>query len=441
MPSLTLRAYSALWWLLLPVALLRLWWRGRKEAGYRQHIGERFGVGRDFPSPVIWVHAVSVGETRAAEPLIRALLRQYPLHQILLTHMTPTGRATGAALFGKEPRVLQSYLPYDTLSMTRRVIRAVRPALCILMETEVWPALIHSCHQEGVPVALINARLSDKSLRRAQRFAGLFTEAANKISLFAAQTPADAERLRQMGAGNVVVTGSLKFDIAPPEPMLELGAQWRRQFGQRPVLLCASTREGEEALLLDAYMRAILPQGTLLVLVPRHPQRFAEVEQLLEQRGLDYLRRSQLGQEALSPHVHILLGDSLGEMFAFYAACDMAFIGGSLLPLGGQNLIEALSCGKPVFVGPHTFNFAQITEDAVASGVAVRVPDADALFGQWLEWLIDTRRLREVSASAAQFTQSHRGATEQTVRLLSELLNQLHLHRDRGSANRGSANV
>ena len=431
MSSLTLRAYSALWWLLLPAVLVRLWWRGRKEAGYRRYIAERFGFCRKFSCPLIWIHAVSVGETRAAEPLIRALLKQYPQYQILLTHMTPTGRATGAELFGKDPRVLQSYLPYDTLGMTRRFVQAARPSLCMLMETEVWPALIHSCHQEGIPVALINARLSEKSLRRAQLFASLFTNAAKKITLYAAQTQADAERLHQMGAGPVSVTGSLKFDIVPTEGMIELGAQWRRQFGQRPVLLCASTREGEEALLLDAYMRATLPQETLLIIVPRHPQRFEEVARLLEQRGLDYLRRTQLGQGALSPHVHIVLGDSLGEMFAFYAASDMAFIGGSLLPLGGQNLIEALSCGKPVFIGPHTFNFAQISDDAVQSGVAVRVSDANELFSQWLEWLLDVHKLQKVSASATAFTQAHRGATEKTVRLISEQLNQLRFNPER----------
>ena len=431
MPSLILQIYSALWWLLLPFVLVRLWWRGRREAGYRRHIPERFGFCPRLTSPVIWVHAVSVGETRAAEPLILALLRQYPSHQILLTHMTPTGRATGATLFGKEPRVLQSYLPYDTLSMTGRFVRAARPSLCVLMETEVWPALIHSCYQESVPVALVNARLSEKSLRRAQHFPGLFLDAAKKISLFGAQTEADASRLRQMGAGQVAVTGSLKFDIAPPEPMLALGAQWRAQFGQRPVLLCASTREGEEVLLLDAYMHATLPQETLLIIVPRHPQRFTEVAQLLEQRGLDYLCRSQLGQGPLSPHVHILLGDSLGEMFAYYAACDMAFIGGSLLPLGGQNLIEALSCGKPVFVGPHTFNFSQISNDAIQSNVAVRVQDGDELFRQWLDWLLDVRKLQKVSANAATFVHAHRGATEKTVRLISELINQLRINADR----------
>ncbi len=329
---------------------------------------------------------------------------------------------------------MQSYLPYDTLSMTRRFIRAIHPSLCILMETEVWPALIHNCHQQAVPVALVNARLSEKSLRSAQRLSTLFTDTAKKIRLFAAQTQADAERLRQISGAPVAVTGSLKFDIAPPVAMLALGAQWRRQFGPRPVLLCASTREGEETLLLDAYMRATLPQETLLIIVPRHPQRFSAVAQLLEQRGLHYLRRSQLGQDALSPHVHTLLGDSLGEMFAFHAACDMAFIGGSLLPHGGQNLIEALACGKPVFVGPHTYNFAQITQDAVTAGVAVRVTDADALFDQWLEWLIDTRRLQQASADAAEFTKAHHGATEKTVRLLSEVLNQLQVNPERLSS-------
>lgn len=424
MPSLTLRAYSALWWLILPGALLRLWWRGRKEAGYRQHIAERFGLHRGFPSQLLWVHAVSVGETRAAEPLIRELLRQYPSHAILLTHMTPTGRATGAALFGKEPRVVQAYLPYDTLSLTRRFVRAAKPSVCLLMETEVWPSLITSCVQEGVPVALINARLSEKSLRRAQRIASLVREAVSKISLYAAQTEADAARLRQLGAANVSVTGSLKFDIAPPEQMLALGAQWRAQIGQRPVLLCASTREGEEILLLDAYMRATLPQESLLVIVPRHPQRFTEVAQLLEQRGLDYLCRSQLGKLPLSQHTHILLGDSLGEMFAYCAASDIAFIGGSLLPLGGQNPIEALSCGKPVMVGPHTFNFAQITEDALQAGVAVRVNNADELFGKVWDRFIDMRKLRSISAEAVQFTQRHRGATDTTLRRISTLISE-----------------
>ena len=419
MPPLKLSLYSALWWLLLPAALVRLWWRGRKEAGYRAHIAERFGCIPDQPSPLLWVHAVSVGETRAAEPLIRALLQHYPSHQILLTHMTPTGRAAGAALFGREPRVVQSYLPYDTLTMTRRFIARARPQLGILMETEVWPALIDACHQAGVPVALVNARLSERSLRRARRFEGLLGDAARKIALIAAQTEADEQRLRQLGAKHVAVTGSLKFDITPPETMLVLGAQWRAQFGQRLVLLCASTREGEEALLLDAYMRATLPPELLLVIVPRHPQRFDEVARLLEQRGLRYARRSQLGDAPLARETHVLLGDSMGEMFAYYAACDIAFIGGSLLPLGGQNLIEALSCGKPVLIGPHTFNFAQITEDAISAGAARRVANAAKMIAEASALLQDDATRSRLSSVAIALTVEARGATRKTVDLLA----------------------
>ena len=422
MPSLKLSLYSALWWLLLPVALVRLWWRGRKEAGYRAHIAERFGFMPDVPSPLLWVHAVSVGETRAAEPLIRALLQRYPSHHILLTHMTPTGRATGATLFGNEPRVQQSYLPYDTLTMTRRFIARTRPQLGVLMETEVWPALIDACHQAGVPLALVNARLSERSLRRAKRFEGLLGDAVKNIELIAAQTDADAKRLGQLGAQSVCVTGNLKFDITPPELMLSLGAQWRKQIGQRLVLLCASTREGEEALLLDAYMRSTLPRQFLLMIVPRHPQRFSEVAQMLEQRDLHYVRRSQLGDAALSAETHVLLGDSMGEMFAYYAACDIAFIGGSLLPLGGQNLIEALSCGKPVLVGSHTFNFAQITEDAVSAGVAQRVTGAAQVISDASALLQDPDKLQRLSSRAVAMTVDARGATYKTLDLLVPLI-------------------
>jgi len=270
-------------------------------------------------------------------------------------------------------------------------------------------------------VTLVNARLSERSLRRARRFEGLLGDAVKNMTLIAAQTDADAKRLRQLGADKISVTGSLKFDITPPEPMLALGAQWRAQIGQRLVLLCASTREGEEALLLDAYMRSTLPREFLLMLVPRHPQRFGEVAQMLEQRDLRYVRRSQLGDTALPAETHVLLGDSMGEMFAYYAACDVAFIGGSLLPLGGQNLIEALSCGKPVLVGQHTFNFAQITEDAVHAGVARRVADAEQVINEANILLQDPDQLKRLSSLAIAMTADARGATHKTLDLLVPL--------------------
>ena len=423
MTPLSLRAYSALWWLVLPLVLLRLWWRGRKEAGYRQHISERLGFYSNLPSAsFIWVHAVSVGETRAAEPLIHALLQKYPQHHVLLTHMTPTGRATGANLFRHQARVIQAYIPYDTLGLTRRFISTFNLQICLLMETEVWPSLIESCHKAGIPIALINARLSERSLRRALWFDGLLGDALHKINSVIAQTQADADRLQSLGVQSISVAGSLKFDITPPETMLALGKEWRAQMGDRAVFLCASTREGEETLLLDAYMSTTLDPRVLVMIVPRHPQRFDDVERLLDARGLRWQRRSQWGTEGISANTQVVLGDSMGEMFAYYAACDVAFIGGSLLPLGGQNLIEALSCGKPVLVGPHTFNFAQVTADAIAAGAGIRVTDAHHLFLQAVELLSQKQRYQALSQVAKDFCLQHQGATEKTLKLLSHHL-------------------
>jgi 3-deoxy-D-manno-octulosonic-acid transferase len=419
--------YSLMWWIALPLVLGRLWWRGRKEPGYRQHLGERLGFyGRKRDArPTIMVHAVSVGETRAAEPLVEALLQAWPGCRILLTHMTPTGRATGKALFGKHgERVIQSFLPYDTRFMVGRFLRHFKPRVCILMETEVWPNLIATCAAHHVPVALVNARLSERSLRRGKRFGGLMMEAARGITLAAAQTEADASRIASLGAPRVAVTGSIKFDVVPPEAALRTGAMLRARFAGRPVLLCASTREGEEALILDAY-RALAdkPPGMLLLLVPRHPQRFDEVARMVEERGLSLARRSSLpegGSRGVDSEV--LLGDSMGEMFAYFAACDCAFIGGSLLPLGGQNLIEACAVGKPVLVGEHTFNFLQATEEAVEAGAALRVPDAAALMSAAARLLRDDAGRTDMGKQALAFAGRHRGATSRTVELLRQLI-------------------
>ncbi|RZA30538.1 MAG: 3-deoxy-D-manno-octulosonic acid transferase [Lysobacteraceae bacterium] len=416
--------YSLAWWLALPLVLGRLWWRGRKEPGYRAHWAERLGFPDAVPSqgPTLWVHAVSVGETRAAEPLVEALLKEYPDARILLTHMTPTGRATGLALFGHHgARVVQSYLPYDTGFMVGRFLRAYGPRVCILMETEVWPNLIAGCARAGVPVALVNARLSERSLRRGQKMGALMTDAARAITLVAAQTDADAARVRSLGAPRVEVTGSIKFDVVPPPAALEKGAWLRARIGARPVFLCASTREGEEALVLDAWLRAAgKPAGTLLAIVPRHPQRFDEVEKLATARGLSVVRRSRI-EEGIG-QADVLLGDSMGEMFAYFAACDCSFIGGSLLPLGGQNLIEACALGKPVLVGEHTFNFAQATDEAVLDGAALRVPDADALVAAALRLLEDEAARVGMGAHALAFAGRHRGATLRTVELLRQLI-------------------
>ena len=351
--------YSILWWLILPLALFRLYWRGRKEPGYRHHIAERLGFFPHAPAAVrrIWVHAVSVGETRAAEPLVRALMARFPASDILLTHMTPAGRATGEELFRTEKqtgRLIQAYLPYDTNTMMRRIIEHYRPCMCILLETEIWPNLIRQCVRHHVPLALVNARLSERSLKKGMKLRSIMQEAARGFSIVAAQTQTDAGRLAQFGSTRIVVTGSVKFDITPPASALEKGRCLRQSIGNRPVLMCASTRDGEETQILDALDE--LADDTLLLLVPRHPQRFDDVARMIENRGITMTRRSTLGdmpERPVSQDVRILLGDSMGEMFMYYAACDLAFIGGSLEKLGGQNLIEACAVGKPVLVGPH----------------------------------------------------------------------------------------
>lgn len=418
--------YSALWWAALPAVLGRLWWRGRKEPGYRAHWGERLALNGPAPAerPTIMVHAVSVGETRAAEPVVDALLAAYPDCRVLLTHMTPTGRATGKSLFAHHgERVVQSYLPYDTGSMTRRFLRRHRPRACILMETEVWPNLIHACTRMDIPVVLANARLSEKSLKRGRKAGAVMLEAARGFTLVAAQTELDAERIRSLGAPNVVVTGSVKFDVTPPPAALEKGDWLRSRIRsggpERPVFLCASTREGEEALILDAWQRAPgKPAGALLAIVPRHPQRFDEVASLVSARGFTLARRSQLDLDHGVDGADVLLGDSMGEMFAYYAACDCAYIGGSLLPLGGQNLIEACALGKPVLVGEHTFNFLDATNEAVGDGAALRVPDADALVAAALCLLVDSAARVAMGEKALAFARRHRGATLRTVELV-----------------------
>lgn len=418
--------YSGLWWLALPAVLGRLWWRGRKEPGYREHWGERLALDGPAPSerPTIMVHAVSVGETRAAEPVVDALLAAYPDCRILLTHMTPTGRATGKSLFAHHgERVVQAYLPYDTGLMTRRFLRRHRPRACILMETEVWPNLIHACSRLDVPVVLANARLSEKSLKRGRKAGAVMLEAARGFTLVAAQTELDAGRIRSLGAPNVVVTGSVKFDVTPPPAALEKGDWLRgriRSGGpERPVFLCASTREGEETLILDAWQRATdKPPGALLMIVPRHPQRFDEVASLVSARGFTLARRSQLDLDHGVDGADVLLGDSMGEMFAYYAACDCAYIGGSLLPLGGQNLIEACALGKPVLVGEHTFNFLDATIEAVGDGAALRVPDADALVAAAARLLRDGAARVGMGEKALAFARRHRGATLRTVELV-----------------------
>lgn len=425
--------YTFMLWLLLPYVFLRLIWRARKQPEYLQHIGERFGF---YPihsnKPVIWLHAVSVGETRATQSLVNRLRSSYPHHQILLTHTTPTGRVASEQLYGDS--VLRVYLPYDYPFAVNNFLRHFHPQLGILMETEIWFNLIHACHQQRVPLLLLNARMSEKSRRGYARFARLTRNALGELTSIAAQTTDDAARLTNLGAKNVLVIGNLKFDIDPPSSMLELGRHMREQFGTtRKIFLAASTREGEEALLVDALQNIRIP-GLLLVIVPRHPQRFNVVADLLEQRGIPFLRRSNIVQagrsgegnadyqQAVPSEVQVVLGDSMGEMFAYYVAADLAFIGGSLLPFGGQNLIEACAVGTPVLVGPQMYNFAEATRLAISAGAAIQVSDVAGLVVESQRIFLNPVTRNDMRQQCFKFVESNRGATEKSLQLVKQQL-------------------
>ncbi len=405
--------YNLLIWLLLPYTLIHLLWRGRRQRGYLQHVAERFGFyTQHVTCPVIWLHAVSVGETRAAKPLVEALLAAYPHTHILLTHTTPTGRETSESLFGE--RVWRVYLPYDFPFAVRRFIRHFQPQLGLLMETEIWPNLIAISHQHNIPVMLINARLSVRSTRRYARLGRLIPDTLAQLTHIAAQTEEDAVRLRQLGGQAVSVMGNLKFDNAPPAELIALGQQWREQIGARLVWVAASTRAGEESLILDAWHA--LSDKPLLVIVPRHPQRFDEVAALLQQRQLCYQRRSSNASVAVDTQVW--LADSMGELFAYYALADIAYIGGSLLPLGGQNPIEAAAVGCPVIFGPSMWNFAEVARTAVASGAALQVSDVSALT-QAVAKLLANAPLRQAMRTAAlTYSATHQGATARLMQLI-----------------------
>ncbi len=403
--------YSAVGLAALPLLPFRLWWRGRNEQGYREHVGERFGRYDTSPIPhsVLWVHAVSVGETRAAIPLIQRLRAAFPQTQILLTHMTATGRETGRALFGDT--VIQRWLPYDVPFAVQRFFEHFHPLAGFLIETELWPNLVARGHALGIPLYLVNARLSERSAAGYRRVSALSRPMLGRLAGIAAQTPADAARLATLGGPSPIVTGNLKFDVEVPSTARTLGSELRLIFGPtRPTWIAASTRDGEEALILDALAGARLPPQTLSIIVPRHPQRFAVVAELLRSRGIPFARRSD--NRLVPADVSIVLGDSMGEMMAYYAAVDVAFVGGSLLPLGGQNLIEPLALGTPVLIGPHTFNFTEAATGAIASGAALRIDDAASLVSSVNALLSDAAQRDRMRAAALAFHSVHRGAAD-----------------------------
>ena len=443
--------YSTLAWAAQPLLRRKLRRRAQAEPGYAQHVPERFGhydsaprVPQPGEPPLVWIHAVSLGETRAAAILLTALRARWPTVRVLLTHGTATGRAEGAKLL--QPGDLQAWLPWDTPGAVQRFVRHFRPQLGLLMETEVWPNLVAVCRAQGVPLVLANARLNTTSLRKAQRLSWLSRPAYAGLAAVWAQTEADAQRLRSLGAPVQAVVGNLKFDVQPNAQQLAQGRTWRAR-QERPVVLLASTREGEEALWLQA-LQTLQPQEPLnkepktalsltqqaqaaikkqawqavqWLLVPRHPQRFDEVAQQLQSAGLSVARRSQWADGPAS-QADVWLGDSLGEMPLYYALADVALLGGSFAPLGGQNLIEAAACACPVVLGPHTFNFAQAAEDACASGAAQRVADMAQAVRAALAWVHDEAALAQARQQAQQFAQAHQGAAQAMVEAMAQWL-------------------
>lgn len=415
-------AYTLLLYLALPLVLARLWWRGRKAPAYRERWAERLGRFRPPPrSGGVWVHAVSVGEVQAVAPLLRRLLDERPDLPLTVTTTTPTGSARVRALFGDE--VFHVYLPYDLPTALNGFLDRVWPVLCMMVETEVWPNLLAVCRERSIPTLLANGRLSARSLSGYQKLGALARDAFGAISRVAAQATPDAQRFIAAGvpAERVTVTGSIKFDTRVPASVSEQAEVLRRQWGGRPVWVAASTHEGEDAILLDAHrrLRERLPDA-LLVLVPRHPERFNPVAVLCERSGMATVRRS--GGTPPAADTAVYLGDTMGELPVLIGAADAAFIGGSLMPVGGHNMLEASAQGVPVVFGPQVFNFATISRLLLAEGAAEQVSDAAELAALLARWLDDASLRSQVGERGRRVVDANRGALDQLWELLAGLL-------------------
>ena len=414
--------YTLLFHLGLPLVALRLWLRARKAPAYAKRIGERFALNLPVLQPGgIWVHAVSVGESIAAAPMIRALLNRYPQLPITVTCMTPTGSERIRALFAEEPRIQHCYLPYDLPWAAARLLDRMQPKLAVIMETELWPNHIHQCAKRGIPVALANARLSARSAKGYARFAKLTRPMLQEMSLIAAQTETEAERFRQLGARPecVEVTGSIKFDLTVDPQLLINARQLREQWQalERPVWIAASTHEGEDAVVLAAHRQLLASYpNALLILVPRHPERFNAVFELCQSQGFETLRRSTA--TPVNAQTQVLLGDTMGELLFLYALADSAFVGGSLVANGGHNLLEPAALSKPVLSGPHLFNFLEIAAMLRAAGALAEVDDAQSLAQA-------VRRLIELPQNAQRMAQAGLNVMLANQGALQRLLNGL----------------
>jgi 3-deoxy-D-manno-octulosonic-acid transferase len=425
--------YQLCWYLALPLALGRLLWKGRLQQGYREHINERLGMSWPISGavPRIWVHAVSVGETRAAAPLIEALIQSG--EKILLTHMTPTGRDTGRELFANHiasGQLVQSYLPYDIHWAVNSFYRYFSIKVGLIMETEVWPSLILSARQKSLPVILINARLSERSARRVSRFSNFAQLIYQSFTKILAQTNLDAKRYESLGLSNVIVTGNLKFDVTPNLQQIDHALALKKKLSHRVQIVCAaSTRDGEESLIIEAWQTFLKtkenPSDFCLFIVPRHPQRFDDVFAQLQTSFPKVLRRSNLGDQEFIDAIDqgvVILGNSMGEMSFYYALSDIVIMGGSLLPLGGQNFIEACALSRPIIFGEHTFNFQQASTDVIESRAAIRISDVADLV-KAVDLLLTNPQVKEdMGTNALDFANQHTGATKKIVAVIQQIL-------------------
>ncbi|MFA6040944.1 MAG: lipid IV(A) 3-deoxy-D-manno-octulosonic acid transferase [Methylophilus sp.] len=409
--------YTLLLYLALPFVPLKLFWRGFKQPEYRLHWGERFGFyAAKSSKSIIWLHCVSVGETRAAAPLVNMLLAKYPDHRILITNTTPTGRAASYQLF--QNTVLHAYLPYDVPFAVKRFLKHFKPQIGLLMETELWFNLMALCNRNSIPLMLINARLSEKSAKGYAKLGRLAKNGLGKLTLVAAQTTEDENRLRILGAANTTVIGNLKFDVTVPENCQAQGAELRQLIDNgRPIFLAASTREGEEQMILDAISGIDL----LTIIVPRHPQRFEEIENLLKTLNINYILRTHI-TKPINSKIQVVLGNTMGELFTYYAACDFTFVGGSLKKFGGQNLIEAASLGKPILIGKYTHNFAAVSAGAIKSGAATQVKDIENLRDKVLYLISHPEKQEQMSVAALNFSKAKTGATLQVLEYMAPYL-------------------